>query len=134
MHVSRGIIVTFLHLLSPLFKFWPNTLGNFQWNIEDVAKAITCMIMSGPCLTGYTQVSFTSLTFFQFSLGKKINNTIKFSIFCPFWSSRHSMTGTIEILMQLMNRTVPFLLEQYLKMRFVQYFLLAKNCIYILFV
>ncbi|XP_042456318.1 chlorophyll synthase, chloroplastic-like isoform X2 [Zingiber officinale] len=29
--------------------------GNFHWNIEDVAKAIVCMIMSGPCLTGYTQ-------------------------------------------------------------------------------
>ncbi|KAJ1700198.1 hypothetical protein LUZ63_008710 [Rhynchospora breviuscula] len=29
--------------------------GNFHWNLEDVAKAILCMIMSGPCLTGYTQ-------------------------------------------------------------------------------
>ncbi|KAG6503159.1 hypothetical protein ZIOFF_035470 [Zingiber officinale] len=29
--------------------------GNFHWNVEDVAKAIVCMIMSGPCLTGYTQ-------------------------------------------------------------------------------
>ncbi|KAK6231204.1 hypothetical protein SCA6_001277 [Theobroma cacao] len=29
--------------------------GNFHWNLEDVAKSILCMIMSGPCLTGYTQ-------------------------------------------------------------------------------
>ncbi|CAA7389412.1 unnamed protein product [Spirodela intermedia] len=29
--------------------------GNFHWNVEDVAKSIVCMIMSGPCLTGYTQ-------------------------------------------------------------------------------
>uniref|UniRef100_A0A7C8ZX47 Chlorophyll synthase, chloroplastic n=2 Tax=Opuntia streptacantha TaxID=393608 RepID=A0A7C8ZX47_OPUST len=29
--------------------------GNFHWTPEDVAKAIVCMIMSGPCLTGYTQ-------------------------------------------------------------------------------
>ncbi|XP_031486717.1 chlorophyll synthase, chloroplastic isoform X1 [Nymphaea colorata] len=29
--------------------------GNFHWTIEDVAKSIVCMIMSGPCLTGYTQ-------------------------------------------------------------------------------
>ncbi|XP_022767778.1 chlorophyll synthase, chloroplastic isoform X2 [Durio zibethinus] len=29
--------------------------GNFHWNPEDVAKSILCMIMSGPCLTGYTQ-------------------------------------------------------------------------------
>ncbi|KAG7033765.1 Chlorophyll synthase, chloroplastic, partial [Cucurbita argyrosperma subsp. argyrosperma] len=29
--------------------------GNFHWNFEDVAKSITCMLMSGPFLTGYTQ-------------------------------------------------------------------------------
>ncbi|WVZ98099.1 hypothetical protein U9M48_043578 [Paspalum notatum var. saurae] len=29
--------------------------GNFHWTAEDVAKSIVCMIMSGPCLTGYTQ-------------------------------------------------------------------------------
>lgn len=29
--------------------------GNFHWNVEDVAKSIICMMMSGPCLTGYTQ-------------------------------------------------------------------------------
>lgn len=29
--------------------------GNFQWTPEDVAKSITCMLMSGPLLTGYTQ-------------------------------------------------------------------------------
>ncbi|RZC90707.1 hypothetical protein C5167_028540 [Papaver somniferum] len=29
--------------------------GNFHWGVEDVAKSILCMIMSGPCLTGYTQ-------------------------------------------------------------------------------
>lgn len=32
--------------------------GNFHWTVEDVAKSIICMIMSGPCLTGYTQVYF----------------------------------------------------------------------------
>ncbi|KAB1224376.1 Chlorophyll synthase, chloroplastic [Morella rubra] len=30
--------------------------GNFHWNLEDVAKSIVCMMMSGPFLTGYTQV------------------------------------------------------------------------------
>ncbi|KAK4771299.1 hypothetical protein SAY87_031831 [Trapa incisa] len=29
--------------------------GNFDWTLEDVAKSILCMLMSGPCLTGYTQ-------------------------------------------------------------------------------
>ncbi|KAK9153980.1 hypothetical protein Sjap_001460 [Stephania japonica] len=29
--------------------------GNFNWSVEDVAKSICCMIMSGPLLTGYTQ-------------------------------------------------------------------------------
>ncbi|KAI8559650.1 hypothetical protein RHMOL_Rhmol04G0189700 [Rhododendron molle] len=29
--------------------------GNFHWTVDDVAKAIVCMMMSGPCLTGYTQ-------------------------------------------------------------------------------
>ncbi|KAK8947328.1 hypothetical protein KSP39_PZI006684 [Platanthera zijinensis] len=29
--------------------------GNFHWSPDDVAKSIVCMIMSGPCLTGYTQ-------------------------------------------------------------------------------
>ncbi|VVB05391.1 unnamed protein product [Arabis nemorensis] len=29
--------------------------GNFHWTPEDVAKSILCMMMSGPCLTGYTQ-------------------------------------------------------------------------------
>ncbi|CAN1820480.1 Chlorophyll synthase, chloroplastic, partial [Linum perenne] len=29
--------------------------GNFHWTVEDVAKSILCMMMSGPCLTGYTQ-------------------------------------------------------------------------------
>ncbi|KAJ0087919.1 hypothetical protein Patl1_31366 [Pistacia atlantica] len=29
--------------------------GNFHWNLDDVAKSIVCMMMSGPCLTGYTQ-------------------------------------------------------------------------------
>ncbi|XP_074560574.1 chlorophyll synthase, chloroplastic-like [Curcuma longa] len=36
-------------------KSLPSSSGNFHWNVEDVAKAIVCMIMSGPCLTGYTQ-------------------------------------------------------------------------------
>ncbi|KAL1199797.1 WEB family protein [Cardamine amara subsp. amara] len=30
--------------------------GNFHWTPEDVAKSILCMMMSGPCLTGYTQL------------------------------------------------------------------------------
>ncbi|GMP85907.1 hypothetical protein CsSME_00038888 [Camellia sinensis var. sinensis] len=30
--------------------------GNFHWTLDDVAKSIVCMLMSGPCLTGYTQV------------------------------------------------------------------------------
>ncbi|CAM8971507.1 unnamed protein product [Rhodiola kirilowii] len=29
--------------------------GNFHWTIEDVAKSVVCMLMSGPFLTGYTQ-------------------------------------------------------------------------------
>ncbi|GMH06747.1 hypothetical protein Nepgr_008587 [Nepenthes gracilis] len=29
--------------------------GNFHWTSDDVAKSIICMVMSGPCLTGYTQ-------------------------------------------------------------------------------
>ena len=29
--------------------------GNFHWNPNDVAKALLCMTMSGPLLTGYTQ-------------------------------------------------------------------------------
>ncbi|CAO2827094.1 unnamed protein product [Amaranthus hypochondriacus] len=29
--------------------------GNFHWTPEDVAKSILCMMMSGPCLTGFTQ-------------------------------------------------------------------------------
>jgi len=32
--------------------------GNFDWTLEDVAKSIVCMLMSGPFLTGYTQVPF----------------------------------------------------------------------------
>ncbi|RVW84953.1 Chlorophyll synthase, chloroplastic [Vitis vinifera] len=35
--------------------YFAHMLGNFHWNLEDVAKSIVCMIMSGPCLTGYTQ-------------------------------------------------------------------------------
>ena len=33
-------------------------IGNFHWNVKDVAKSIVCMMMSGPFLTGYTQVQF----------------------------------------------------------------------------
>ncbi|XP_027072610.1 chlorophyll synthase, chloroplastic [Coffea arabica] len=29
--------------------------GNFHWSLDDMAKALVCMLMSGPCLTGYTQ-------------------------------------------------------------------------------
>lgn len=30
--------------------------GQFEWTPEDVAKSLLCMVMSGPLLTGYTQV------------------------------------------------------------------------------
>ncbi|KAK4796253.1 hypothetical protein SAY86_028579 [Trapa natans] len=42
-----------------LMKLWvcPDFYkGNFHWTLEDVAKSIVCMLMSGPCLTGHTQV------------------------------------------------------------------------------
>jgi chlorophyll/bacteriochlorophyll a synthase len=29
--------------------------GAFTWNVEDVFKAATCMLLSGPLMTGYTQ-------------------------------------------------------------------------------
>uniref|UniRef100_A0A7N0T3K6 Chlorophyll synthase, chloroplastic n=1 Tax=Kalanchoe fedtschenkoi TaxID=63787 RepID=A0A7N0T3K6_KALFE len=29
--------------------------GNFHWTVEDIAKSVVCMLMSGPFLTGYTQ-------------------------------------------------------------------------------
>ena len=29
--------------------------GGFTWTPENVAKSATCMLMSGPLLTGYTQ-------------------------------------------------------------------------------
>jgi chlorophyll synthase len=29
--------------------------GSFTWSLEDVLKAVTCMLLSGPLLTGYTQ-------------------------------------------------------------------------------
>ncbi|KAL8129415.1 hypothetical protein V2J09_018570 [Rumex salicifolius] len=29
--------------------------GNFEWTLENVAKSVLCMLMSGPFLTGYTQ-------------------------------------------------------------------------------
>lgn len=35
--------------------------GNFHWTVDDVAKSIVCMMMSGPCLTGYTQVRITGV-------------------------------------------------------------------------
>lgn len=42
------------HFDVSFFLFW--NVGNFQWTPEDVAKSLTCMLMSGPLLTGYTQV------------------------------------------------------------------------------
>ena len=31
--------------------------GNFHWtDPSDIAKSLTCMVLSGPCLTGFTQV------------------------------------------------------------------------------
>lgn len=30
--------------------------GAFTWTPENVAKSLLCMVMSGPLLTGYTQV------------------------------------------------------------------------------
>ncbi|NJK33537.1 MAG: chlorophyll synthase ChlG [Oscillatoriales cyanobacterium SM2_2_1] len=29
--------------------------GNFTWSLEDVLRSLTCMLMSGPLLAGYTQ-------------------------------------------------------------------------------
>ena len=29
--------------------------GHFSWSVEDVLKVVTCMLMSGPLMTGYTQ-------------------------------------------------------------------------------
>ncbi|HAO10400.1 MAG TPA: chlorophyll synthase ChlG, partial [Planktothrix sp. UBA8407] len=29
--------------------------GHFSWSVEDVLKVATCMLMSGPLMTGYTQ-------------------------------------------------------------------------------
>ncbi|KAI4324517.1 hypothetical protein MLD38_030001 [Melastoma candidum] len=39
------------------FRFFDTKIDcrNFHWNLEDVAKSIVCMMMSGPCLTGYAQ-------------------------------------------------------------------------------
>lgn len=45
----------FFMCIEPSFVTWPN-IGNFHWNPEDLAKSIVCMTMSGPFLTGYTQV------------------------------------------------------------------------------
>ena len=44
-------------MVSIYYDLWA---GNFHWNFEDVAKSIVCMMMSGPFLTGYTQVVFFS--------------------------------------------------------------------------
>lgn len=29
--------------------------GNFHWQVEDLVKVVTCMLLSGPLMTGYTQ-------------------------------------------------------------------------------
>ncbi|MDB9313747.1 chlorophyll synthase ChlG [Spirulina sp. CS-785/01] len=29
--------------------------GNYSWELEDILKAVTCMLLSGPLMTGYTQ-------------------------------------------------------------------------------
>lgn len=29
--------------------------GNFDWQVEDIVKVATCMLLSGPLMTGYTQ-------------------------------------------------------------------------------
>lgn len=50
---------------------WPvflHAAGNFHWTVEDVAKSIVCMMMSGPCLTGYTQVLSLSLSLWSINL------------------------------------------------------------------
>ena len=57
--VNQGFHL-FSHFLISNTSF---TSGNFHWTPEDVAKSIVCMIMSGPCLTGYTQVWFFALPF-----------------------------------------------------------------------
>ncbi|KAI8559765.1 hypothetical protein RHMOL_Rhmol04G0199400 [Rhododendron molle] len=48
-HCSSYIYVNSL-VTSPAY-----IVGNFHWTVEDVAKSWVCMMMSGPCLTGYKQ-------------------------------------------------------------------------------
>ena len=36
--------------------------GNYQWQLSNVLAALSCMIMSGPLLTGYTQTINDYLT------------------------------------------------------------------------
>jgi hypothetical protein len=44
--------------MNSLLMCFAEMAGNFDWTLEDVAKSIVCMLMSGPFLTGYTQVPF----------------------------------------------------------------------------
>lgn len=68
---TDGILVILTLVLSVhklLLNPFCHVAGNFHWNLEDVAKSILCMSMSGPFLTGYTQVLFLEGEKFKFCL------------------------------------------------------------------
>lgn len=69
---TDGILVILTTLLLSVHKLllspFCHVAGNFHWNLEDVAKSILCMSMSGPFLTGYTQVLFLGGEKFKFCL------------------------------------------------------------------
>jgi hypothetical protein len=54
--------------VSNILHSMARTVGNFHWTPEDVAKSLTCMLMSGPLLTGYTQVCIYEFVGFLFHL------------------------------------------------------------------
>lgn len=69
---TDGILVILTTLLLSVHKLllssFCHVAGNFHWNLEDVAKSILCMSMSGPFLTGYTQVLFVGCEKFKLCL------------------------------------------------------------------
>lgn len=97
--------------------------GNFHWSVEDVAKSIVCMVMSGPFLTGYAQVDlpFISFAYFGTLLAKKwIYGILRLPLHShSYFACRLLMIGTTVILMQLMSLIVPFRQEQYQRTRHV---------------
>ena len=97
--------------------------GNFHWTPEDVAKSIVCMMMSGPFLTGYTQVLYYSRKLLHTSL--ESFNLVKYlyssnfhlQFFFSFSFFRQLMIGMTERLMPLMNLIVQYRRGQYLRVR-----------------